>query len=99
MAGVIQSINNNDYHYEFEDEDITHEMGVSSKKKRPKSSPSSLPSPLTSSNEPISILSRSISDYDACEPEQSVEFDPVQGNRKISYFVLDMTRFISCSLL
>jgi hypothetical protein len=47
-------------------------MGTSSKKGKSSSS--------SSSSKPISILSRSISEYDTCAPEKSVDFDPVQGN-------------------
>ncbi|CAF4067912.1 unnamed protein product [Rotaria sordida] len=76
VASVTQSTSNDDD--DVEDEDITDEMGKSTKKKLSKSSSSSSSS---SSNKPISILSRTISEYDTCTPEKSVEFDPVQGNR------------------
>ncbi|CAF4361320.1 unnamed protein product, partial [Rotaria magnacalcarata] len=63
---------------DVEDEDITDEMGKTSKKKISKSatSLSSVPSP--SSNKQMSILSRTTSEFDTCAPEKSVEFDPVQ---------------------
>ncbi|CAF3902190.1 unnamed protein product, partial [Adineta steineri] len=60
---------------DVEDEDITSDMGTSSKTKSKSSSLSA-----SSSSKSISILSRSISEYDTCTPEKSVEFDPVQGN-------------------
>ncbi|CAF1473844.1 unnamed protein product [Rotaria sp. Silwood1] len=73
VAGVTQSTSNDDD--DVEDEDITDEMGISTKKKLSKSSSSSS----SSSNKAISILGRSMSEYDTCTPEKSVEFDPVQG--------------------
>ncbi|CAF4562648.1 unnamed protein product [Rotaria sp. Silwood1] len=81
VAGVTQSTSNDDD--DVEDEDITDEMGISTKKKLSKSSSSSSSS---SSNKAISILGRSMSEYDTCTPEKSVEFDPVQGNRCIPNF-------------
>ncbi|CAF4494898.1 unnamed protein product [Rotaria sp. Silwood1] len=80
VAGVTQSTSNDDD--DVEDEDITDEMGISTKKKLSKSSSSSS----SSSNKAISILGRSMSEYDTCTPEKSVEFDPVQGNRCIPNF-------------
>jgi len=68
IAGVVQSTANDDD--DGEDEDITGDMGTSSKKGKSSSS----------SSKSISILSRSISEYDTCAPEKSVDFDPVQGN-------------------
>lgn len=62
----------------MEDEDITDEMGQSSKKKLSKSATSL--SSATSASKPLSIISRTTSEYDTCAPEKSVEFDPVQGN-------------------
>ncbi|CAF1410276.1 unnamed protein product [Adineta steineri] len=56
---------------DVEDEDITSDMGTSSKTKSKSSS--------LSSSKSISILSRSVSEYDTCTPEKSVEFDPVQA--------------------
>ncbi|CAF0942106.1 unnamed protein product [Rotaria sp. Silwood1] len=79
VAGVTQSTSNDDD--DVEDEDITDEMGISTKKKLSKSSSSSSSS---SSNKAISILGRSMSEYDTCTPEKSVEFDPVQ-DRSSSY--------------
>ncbi len=67
---MVQSTANDDD--DGEDEDITGDMGTSSKKGKSSSS--------SSSSKPISILSRSISEYDTCAPEKSVDFDPVQGN-------------------
>ncbi|CAF3599194.1 unnamed protein product [Rotaria sp. Silwood1] len=78
VAGVTQSTSNDDD--DVEDEDITDEMGISTKKKLSKSSSSSS----SSSNKAISILGRSMSEYDTCTPEKSVEFDPVQ-DRSSSY--------------
>lgn len=46
-------------------------MGTSSLPKKSKPSVSS---------KSMSILTRSISEYDTCAPEKSVDFDPVQGN-------------------
>ncbi|UJR31003.1 hypothetical protein I4U23_018514 [Adineta vaga] len=57
---------------EGEDEDITGDMGTVSQKKSKSSS--------SLSSKSMSILSRSISEFDTCAPEKSVEFDPVQGN-------------------
>jgi hypothetical protein len=48
-------------------------MGTSSKTKSK--------SLVSVSSKSLSILSRSISEYDTCAPEKSVEFDPVQGKR------------------
>jgi hypothetical protein len=73
VAGVAQSTDNEAD--DVEDEDITGDMGTSSKKGKSPSSSSS-----SSSSKSISILTRSISEYDTCAPEKSVDFDPVQGN-------------------
>ncbi|CAF3103620.1 unnamed protein product [Rotaria sp. Silwood2] len=98
VAGVTQSTSNDDD--DVEDEDITDEMGLSTKKKLSKSSSSSS----SSSNKPISILSRSMSEYDTCTPEKSVEFDPVQDRSSVyeyeqprerpppSTYIIDFTR-------
>jgi len=71
IAGAVQSTANDDD--DVEDEDITGDMGTSAKKGKSSSLSSS-------SSKSISILSRSISEYDTCTPEKSVDFDPVQGN-------------------
>lgn len=80
----------NDDDDDDEDEDISTDAGTSSKKKKPKS---------TSSSKSISILSRTISEFDTCTPEKSVEFDPVQGKLSIPVFFSSMTGFIYYSLL
>ncbi|CAF4455404.1 unnamed protein product [Rotaria socialis] len=73
---------------DIEDEDITDEMGKTSKKKISKSatSLSSVPSP--SSNKQMSILSRTTSEFDTCAPEKSVEFDPVQAFYRYALLLL-----------
>lgn len=74
VAGVQSS---NDDEDEDEDEDITDDMGAqpantnANKKKDKKSS---------SSSKSIAIVSRSMSEYETCGTEKSVDFDPVQGN-------------------
>ena len=89
MAGVTGTPNNDED--EAEDEDITGDMGTVSNKKS---------KPTSSSSKSMAILSRSISEYDTCAPEKSVEFDPVQGNQYISLiFLFDVARFIFYSIL
>jgi hypothetical protein len=60
-----------------DDDDTSTDAGTSSKKKKSKSS---------SSSKSISILSRTITEFDTCTPEKSVEFDPVQGKKYIPFF-------------
>jgi hypothetical protein len=73
VAGITSPADNGED--DVEDEDITGDMGTSSKVKSKSSSFSSL------SSKSMSILSRSISEYDTCARENSVDFDPIQGKK------------------
>ena len=69
VTGVTASTEN-DHADQDEEEHVANKMDTKSKKKHKSSS---------SSSKSISILTRSISEYDTCTPEKSLEFDPVQG--------------------
>ncbi|CAF1651296.1 unnamed protein product, partial [Adineta ricciae] len=75
VAGVTGTPDNE----EDEDEDITGDIGTVSNKKSKATS---------SSSKSMAILSRSISEYDTCAPEKSVEFDPVQAFYRYALLLL-----------
>ena len=78
VAGVTGSADKEE-EGDDEDEDITDDKEPSSKKKSKSATSSTQSASAPSGSKSMSILSRTMAEYDTCAPEKAEEFDPIQG--------------------